>query len=70
MKTRDGTVPDEDIKRMISESYDLVTDSPTKRIYEAVKKYGIKGSVTIDEKYDGRQNIPINSAVCSSIVDR
>ena len=23
---------------MISESYDLVTDSPTKRIYEAVKK--------------------------------
>lgn len=34
----DGTVPDEDIKRMIAESYDLVTDSPTKRIYEAVKK--------------------------------
>lgn len=34
----DGTIPDEDIKRMISESYDLVTDSPTKRIYEAVKK--------------------------------
>ena len=23
---------------MISESYDLITDSPTKRIYEAVKK--------------------------------
>ena len=34
----DGTIPDEDIKRMISESYDLVTDSPTKRIYEAVKR--------------------------------
>ena len=34
----DGTIPDTDIKRMISESYDLVTDSPTKRIYEAVKK--------------------------------
>lgn len=34
----DGTVPDEDIKRMIAESYDLVTDSPSKRIYEAVKK--------------------------------
>jgi O-6-methylguanine DNA methyltransferase len=34
----DGTIPDEDIKRMIAESYDLVTDSPTKRIYEAVKK--------------------------------
>ena len=25
-------------KRMIAESYDIVTDSPTKRIYEAVKK--------------------------------
>lgn len=34
----DGTVPEEDIRRMIAESYDLVTDSPTKRIYEAVKK--------------------------------
>ena len=34
----DGTIPDKDIKRMISESYDLVTYSPTKRIYEAVKK--------------------------------
>ncbi len=34
----DGTIPDEDIKRMISESYDLVTDSPARRIYEAVKK--------------------------------
>lgn len=34
----DGTIPTEDIKRMIAESYDLVTDSPAKRIYEAVKK--------------------------------
>ena len=34
----DGTIPDEDIRRMIAESYDLVTDSPTRRIYEAVKK--------------------------------
>lgn len=34
----DGSVPDEDVKRMIAESYDLVTDTPTKRIYEAVKK--------------------------------
>ena len=33
----DGTVPEKEIKRMIAESYDLVTDSPTKRIYEAVK---------------------------------
>ena len=34
----DGSIPEEDVKRMIAESYDLVTDSPTKRIYEAVKK--------------------------------
>lgn len=34
----DGTIPEDDIRRMIAESYDLVTDSPTKRIYEAVKK--------------------------------
>lgn len=33
-----GSIPDKDVKRMIAESYDLVTDSPTKRIYEAVKK--------------------------------
>ncbi len=40
----DGSIPDQDIKRMIAESYDLVTDSPTKRIYEAVKKIP-RGSV-------------------------
>ena len=34
----DGSIPDDDIRRMIAESYDLVTDSPSKRIYEAVKK--------------------------------
>lgn len=34
----DGTISDSEVKRMIAESYDLVTDSPTKRIYEAVKR--------------------------------
>ena len=34
----DGSIPEKDIRRMIAESYDLVTDSPSKRIYEAVKK--------------------------------
>ena len=34
----DGSIPDRDIKRMIAESYELISDSPTKRIYEAVKK--------------------------------
>ena len=34
----DGSIPDKDIKLMIAESYDLVSDSPSKRIYEAVKR--------------------------------
>ena len=34
----DGAISDKEIKRMIAESYDIITDSPTKRIYEAVKK--------------------------------
>lgn len=34
----DGSIPDKDIKTMIDESYDIVTDSPSKRIYEAVKR--------------------------------
>ncbi len=34
----DGTIPDKDIRRMIAESYDLITDNPSRRIYEAVKK--------------------------------
>lgn len=34
----DGSIPDKDIKLMIGESYDLVSDTPAKRIYDAVKK--------------------------------
>jgi O-6-methylguanine DNA methyltransferase len=34
----DGSIPDEDIRRMIAESYDLITDNPSRRIYEAVRK--------------------------------
>lgn len=34
----DGTIPTEEIQRMIAESYDLVAGSTTERIYEAVKK--------------------------------
>lgn len=34
----DGSIPDKDIRIMIAESYDLISDSPSKRIYEAVKK--------------------------------
>ena len=32
-----GDVPDDELRRMISDSYDLVTDTPTRRIYEAVR---------------------------------
>lgn len=34
----DGSIPEKDIRRMIAESYDLIADSPSKRIYDAVKK--------------------------------
>ncbi|MBQ9333093.1 MAG: methylated-DNA--[Lachnospiraceae bacterium] len=34
----DGSVPDKDVKLMIAESYDLISDCPSKRIYEAVKQ--------------------------------
>lgn len=33
----DGSIPDDAIKNMISDSYDLVTYNPTRLIYEAVK---------------------------------
>ena len=34
----DGSIPENDVKLMIAESYDLISDHPVKRIYEAVKK--------------------------------
>ena len=34
----DGSIPDKDIKLMIRDSYRLISDNPTKRIYDAVKK--------------------------------
>ena len=34
----DGSIPDKDIRMMIADSYDLISDCPSKRIYEAVKK--------------------------------
>ncbi|MCR5177605.1 MAG: methylated-DNA--[protein]-cysteine S-methyltransferase [Lachnospiraceae bacterium] len=34
----DGSIPDEDIRVMIAESYDLISDSPSTRIYAAVKR--------------------------------
>jgi len=34
----DGTVPDDDIRQMIADSYDAISFSPARRIYEAVKR--------------------------------
>ena len=34
----DGSIPEEDVKQMIAESYDIISDSPSKRIYEAGKR--------------------------------
>ncbi len=34
----DGSIPDDEIKQMINESYILISDSPAKRIYDAVKQ--------------------------------
>ena len=34
----DGSIPDRDVKMMIAESYDLISDNPSKRIYEAVRR--------------------------------
>lgn len=33
----DGTIPESDLIKMIQESYKLISDSPSKRIYDAVK---------------------------------
>lgn len=34
----DGSIPAKDLEMMIGESYDLISDSPSKRIYNAVKQ--------------------------------
>ena len=33
----DGTIPDKDVKQMIAESYDIITDSPAKRIKQSIR---------------------------------
>lgn len=54
----DGSIPDDAVRMMIAESYDLISDSPSKRIYEAVKQipkgkvatYGTVAAVAGDRK--------------------
>ena len=63
----DGTVPDREIKRMIAESYDLISDSPTKRIYEAVKRIP-KGKVaTYGQVADLAGNARMSRAVGNAL---
>jgi O6-methylguanine-DNA--protein-cysteine methyltransferase len=81
MQTREDALqyglsfPDADIRRMIAESYDLVTDSPSKRIYEAVKKipegrvatYGQVAELTGDKNMARLRSAAISRNVCSCL---
>lgn len=55
----DGSIPDNDIRLMIAESYDLVSDCPSKRIYEAVKKipYGYVATYSQIAEIAGDKNM-------------
>lgn len=54
----DGSIPKRDIKQMISDSYDIISYSPSKLIYEAVKRipaghvatYGMVAKMAGDKK--------------------
>ena len=59
----DGSIPEKDIRRMIKESYDLVTDSPSKRIYEAVKRIP-KGKVA---SYSQEAAMAGNPRMCRAV---
>ena len=55
----DGSIPPNEIKRMIAESYDIISDTPAKRIYEAVKKipYGYVATYGTIAKLAGDKNM-------------
>ncbi len=55
----DGSIPDKDIRLMIVESYDLISDCPAKRIYEAVKKipYGCVATYSQVAKIAGNEKM-------------
>lgn len=63
----DGTIPTEDIKRMIAESYDLVTDTPTKRIYEAVKRIPVGRVATYSQVAKMAGNEKMSRAVGNAL---
>ena len=59
----DGTVPDDAIKNMIADSYAIVTDNPTRRIYEAVKQIP-KGKVAT---YSQIAELAGNKKMCRAV---
>lgn len=63
----DGTIPDDEVKRMIAESYDLVTDSPTNRIYEAVKQIPAGSVATYGQVAEMAGNKKMSRAVGNAL---
>lgn len=63
----DGTIPETDIKRMIAESYDIVSDSPTKRIYEAVKRIPAGSVATYSQVAEMAGNARMSRAVGNAL---
>lgn len=63
----DGTIPRSDIERMIAESYDIITDSPTKRIYEVVKRIPIGSVATYGQIAELAGNPKMSRAVGNAL---
>ena len=63
----DGTIPDDDVKNMISESYRMVTDTPTRRIYEAVKEIPIGKVATYAKVAEMAGNRKMSRAVGNAL---
>jgi len=63
----DGSIPDKDIRLMIAESYDLIADSPAKRIYEAVKKIPFGRVATYSQVADLAGNKKMARAVGNAL---
>ena len=63
----DGSIPDKDIKLMIAESFDLVSDSTSKRIYEAVKRIPYGKVATYSQVAEAAGNRKMSRAVGNAL---
>lgn len=63
----DDSIPDQEVQRMIDESYRLVTDSPTKRIYEAVKQIPYGHVATYEQVAELAGNPKMSRAVGNAL---